>query len=111
MTADPDAAKAPCAVTTRGRLLLRTLWESCGRVSEVALLRLCDIDRAEGAVQLTNITQRGPRRHLKLVYVSRDLAGKLLAFATDTRLGHDSHLFASRQPGTGRITRQQDLRR
>lgn len=111
MTADPDAAKAACAVTTRDRLLLRTLWESGGRVSEVASRRLCDIDRAEGALQLTNLKQRGPKRHFKLVYISRDLAGKLLAFATDTRLGHDRHLFASRQSGTGRITRQQDLRR
>ena len=33
MTADPDAAKAACAVTTRDRLLLRTLWESGGRVT------------------------------------------------------------------------------
>lgn len=84
MTADQDAAKAACSVTTRDRLLLRTLWESRGRVSEVALLRLCDIDRAEVALQLTNLNQRGPRRHVKLVSISRDLAGALLAFARYT---------------------------
>jgi len=33
MTADHDAAKAACAVTTSDRLLLRTLWKSGGRVS------------------------------------------------------------------------------
>ena len=110
MTADQDAANAACAVTTSDRLLLRTLWESGGRVSEVASLRLCDIDRTEGALQLTNLKQRGPRRHVKLVYISRDLAGALTAFARDTRLGHDGHLFRSRQSGEGHLTRQQVLR-
>ena len=84
VTADQVAAMVACATTTRDRLLLRTLWESGGRVSEVASLRLCDIDRAEGALQLTNLKQRGPRRHVKLVSISRDLAGALLAFARDT---------------------------
>ena len=50
MTADQDAANAACAVTTSDRLLLRTLWESGGRVSEVASLRLRDTDRTEGAL-------------------------------------------------------------
>ena len=72
--------------------------------------RLCDIDRTEGALQLTNLKQRGPRRHVKLVYISRDLAGALTAFARDTRLGHDGHLFRSRQSGEGHLTRQQVLR-
>ena len=110
MTADQVAAMVACAPTTRDRLVLRTLWESGGRVSEVASLRLCDIDRAEGALQLTNLKQRGPRRHVKLVYISRDLAGALLAFARDTRLGHDGRLFRSRQSGEGHLTRQQVLR-
>ncbi|NBT25057.1 MAG: site-specific integrase [Actinobacteria bacterium] len=110
VTADQVSAMVACALTTRDRLLLRTFWESGGRVSEVASLRLCDIDRAEGALQLTNLKQRGPRRHVKLVYISRDLAGALLAFARDTRLGHDGHLFRSRQSGEGHLTRQQVLR-
>ena len=110
VTADQVAAMVACATTTRDRLLLRTLWESGGRVSEVASLRLCDIDRTEGALQLTNLKQRGPRRHVKLVYISRDLAGALLALARDTRLGHDGHLFRSRQSGEGHLTRQQVLR-
>ena len=104
------SAMVACAPTTRDRLLLRTLWESGGRVSEVASLRLCDIERAEGALQLTNLNQRGPRRHVKLVSISRDLAGARIAFARDTRLGHDGHLFASWQSGAGHITRQQVLR-
>ena len=110
VTADQVAAMVACAPTTRDRLMLRTLWESGGRVSEVGSLRLCDIDRPEGALQLTNLKQRGPRRHVKLVYSSRDLAGALLAFARDTRLGHDGHHFGSRQSGAGLITRQQVLR-
>ena len=110
VTAGQVADMVACALTTRDRLLLRTLWESGGRVSEVASLRLCDIDRTEGALQLTNLKQRGPRRHVKLVYISRDLAGALLAFARDTRLGHDGHLFRSRQSGEGHLTRQQVLR-
>ena len=110
VTAGQVSAMVACAPTTRDRLLLRTLWESGGRVSEVASLRLCDIDRAEGALQLTNLKQRGPRRHVKLVYISRDLAGALTAFARDTRLGHDGHLFRSRQSGEGHLTRQQVLR-
>jgi len=110
VTAGQVSAMVACAPTTRDRLLLRTLWESGGRVSEVASLRLCDIDRTEGALQLTNLKQRGPRRHVKLVYISRDLAGALLAFARDTRLGHDGHLFRSRQSGEGHLTRQQVLR-
>ena len=110
VTADQVSAMVACAPTTRDRLLLRTLWESGGRVSEVASLRLCDIDRTEGALQLTNLKQRGPRRHVKLVYISRDLAGALTAFARDTRLGHDGHLFRSRQSGEGHLTRQQVLR-
>jgi len=110
VTADQVAAMVAYAPTTRDRLLLRTLWESGGRVSEVASLRLCDIDRTEGALQLTNLKQRGPRRHVKLVYISRDLAGALTAFARDTRLGHDGHLFRSRQSGEGHLSRQQVLR-
>ena len=110
VTTDQVSAIVACAPTTRDRLLLRTLWESGGRVSEVASLRLCDIDRAEGALQLTNLKQRGPRRHAKLVSISRDLAGELLALARDTRLVHDGHLFRSRQSGEGHLTRQQVLR-
>ena len=41
VTADQVAAMVACALTTRDRLLLRTLWESGGRVSEVASLRPC----------------------------------------------------------------------
>ena len=110
VTTEQVSAMVACAPTTRDRLMLRTLWESGGRVSEVGSLRLCDIDRAEGALQLTNLKQRGPRRHVKLVSISRDLAEALLDFARDTRLGRDGHLFRSRQSGEGHLTRQQVLR-
>ena len=110
VTAGQVSAMVACAPTTRDRLMLRTLWESGGRVSEVGSLRLCDIDRAEGALQITYLKQRGPRRHVKLVSISRDLAEALLDFARDTRLGRDGHLFRSRQSGEGHLTRQQVLR-
>ena len=58
VTTDQVSAVVACAPTTRDRLILRTLRERGGRVSEVESLRLCDIDRTEGALQLTNLNQR-----------------------------------------------------
>ena len=58
VTTQHVSAMVACAPTTRDRLLLRTIWESGGRVAEVASLRLCDIDRTEVALQLTNLNQR-----------------------------------------------------
>jgi integrase len=39
------------AATTRDRLLLETLWQMGGRVTEVLRLRRCDVDEREGALR------------------------------------------------------------
>ncbi|MBV9358946.1 MAG: site-specific integrase [Chloroflexi bacterium] len=57
------------ATTHQHRVLLETLWQSGGRVSEVLGVRSCDVDAAEGALMLENRKQkRGNRR--KRIYVS-----------------------------------------
>ena len=82
------------------RLLLETLWQSGGRVTEVLRLRLSDLVEAEGALRLTNLKQRRRGQKHKLVYVSPDLLSQLRAFATDARLGATSFFFRSRQSKT-----------
>src|SRR5262245_3553125 len=74
--------------TTRYRLLVRTLWQSGGRATEVLGLRPVDVDRAEGALLLRNLKQRRPSR--KRVYVSAELVADLLAFARELRLRPDA---------------------
>jgi site-specific recombinase XerD len=59
--------------TTMHRLLLETLWQSGGRVTEVLWLRLSDLVEAEGALRLMNLKQRRRDQRHKLVYVSPDL--------------------------------------
>jgi integrase len=105
----PEQARAivDAATTTRGRLLAETLWQSGGRVSEVARLRRCDVDPAEGALRLVNLKQRRRDRAAKLVYVSGGLVAALLAYCTDARVGPTGPVFASRQGAHGAITRQQ----
>lgn len=103
---DARALVAACA-TTRDRLIVEVLWQSGGRVSEVATLRLCDLDRAEGALHLTNLKQRTKRRRTKLVYVAPDLIGALVAFGRDTRCANDGHLFRTRVSGDRPISRRE----
>ena len=107
VTRDNVRAMIAACDTTRDRLLVQTLWESGGRVSEVAALRLSDLDRDQGALSLTNLKQRGKRRSTKLVYVSRDLVGSLAAFARDLRLPHDGYLWRSRVSGPLHLNRRE----
>ncbi len=100
VTRDNVRAMVASCETTRDRLLLQTLWESGGRVSEVLALRSCDIDRDQAALSLTNLKQRGKRRSTKLIYVSRELVGSLAAFARDLRLPHDGYLWRTRVSGS-----------
>jgi integrase len=58
VTQDEARRVIDAAETTRDRLLLETLWQSGGRVSEVARLRRCDVDPAEGALRLANLKQK-----------------------------------------------------
>ncbi len=55
----PDQARdiINAAATTAHRLLLETLWQSGGRITEVLRLRPCDLDRHEGALRLVNLKQ------------------------------------------------------
>lgn len=103
--AQVHAMVAECE-TTRDRLVLATLWQTGGRASEVCALRLREIDRTEGAITLTNLKQRGARRHMKLVYVSHDLVGALLAFARDTHCPEAGYLFRSNRSDASHISRQ-----
>lgn len=67
-------------------LLLRTLWETGGRVSEVLMLRPEDIDLQTGCIILRNLKQRKrggvSKPPLKRVYLfpESDLATRLLAY-------------------------------
>lgn len=82
----------------RDRLLLRCLWATGGRVSEV--LALCPRDVQAAALVLPN--RKNPGRPVKVVYLAagdRDLPGALRAFAAAERLSETAPLFASAKPG------------
>ncbi|SRR6266545_3930469 len=100
VTRDQARAIINAAETSLHRLLLETLWQSGGRVTEVLRLRLSDLVEAEGALRLTNLKQRRRSQQHKLVYVSPDLLSQLRAFATDTRLSATGFFFRSRQSKT-----------
>lgn len=105
---DVDQAHAivNAAETTAHRLLLKALWQSGGRVTEVLHLRAGDVDRAEGALRLTNLKQRRRSLRQKTVYVSADLVGELAAFARDHRLRPPDYFFRSRESGGEPMCRQ-----
>jgi integrase len=65
----PDQARriVDAAETTAHRLLLETLWQSGGRITEVLRLRPCDLDPHEGALRLSNLKQRKRANRTKLV--------------------------------------------
>jgi integrase len=94
----------------RDRLLLETLWQSGGRISEVLALRPSDVDAANGALQLVNRKQRRRGAGVKVVWVSRDLCAELRAWARDVHVPLDGPLFAAR-PGSRRpLSRYQAYR-
>jgi integrase/recombinase XerD len=106
ITRDQAAALVNAAETTTHRLLLQTLWESGGRVSEVLRLRPCDVDRHDAALRLVNLKQRDRKRAAKTVYVSPGLTSALLALARDARLPSTAFYFRSQKSGDGPMTRQ-----
>jgi integrase/recombinase XerD len=97
-----DQARAiiNAAETTLHRLLLETLWQSGGRVTEVLRLRPADLVEEEGALRLTNLKQRRRGQTRKLVYVSPELLAQLRRFATSARLRPTDAFFRSRESGT-----------
>jgi integrase len=80
-TSEQARAIINAAETTSDRLLLECFWQTSGRVSEVLPLRPCDVNRREGALILTNFTQRAPALRQKTVYVSPELARDLTIYA------------------------------
>ncbi len=98
----PEEVKAVIAAaqTERDRLLLRALWATGGRVSEVLALRGQDVRR--DALVLPNL--KNPSRPVKTVFLSagdQDLPGELLLFQKAEGLADDDPLFASRKRGAG----------
>jgi integrase len=86
------------AATERDRLLLRVLWATGGRVSEVLALRARDVRR--DALVLPNL--KNPSRSVKTVFLSagdQDLPGELLLFQKAEGLADAGPLFASRKRG------------
>jgi integrase len=92
------------------RLLLKTLWQTGGRVTEVLRLRPCDVNRADGALRLLNEKQRRRERRQKLVFVSRDLAAELYAFARGLHIRSTVPFFRSNTSGPRPMSRSQAWR-
>jgi integrase len=86
VTAEQARAVIDAATRTRDRLLVETLWQTGGRVSEVCRLRRRDLVPAAGALTLTNLKQRRRELRRKLVYVSPSLVAALLASCADARV-------------------------
>jgi integrase/recombinase XerD len=106
VTAEEARRVIDAAESTRDRLLLETLWQTGGRVSELARRRRCDVEPAEGALRLQNLKQQRRAMAAKLVYVSSGLVAALLAYANDARIPPTGSLFRSRQGGGMPMTRQ-----
>jgi integrase len=86
------------AATERDRLLMRALWATGGRVSEVRELRARDVRR--DALVMPN--RKNPSRPVKTVFMpagQADLPGALLLWARDQGLADDEPLFYSRKRG------------
>jgi integrase/recombinase XerD len=107
VTRDQARAIINNAETTLHRLLLETLWQSGGRVTEILRLRPVDLVEAEGALRLTNLKQRRRGQKHKLVYVSPDLLSQLRQFATSARLHPTDAFFRSRESGTAPMSYEQ----
>src|SRR5437868_11243715 len=97
VTREQARAMINAAETTAHRLLLETLWQSGGRITEVLRLRPCDLDLAEGALRLVNLKQRKRANRTKLVYVNAELIGDLRRYAHDVRIPATGPLFRARQ--------------
>lgn len=98
------------AMTERDRLLLRVLWATGARISEVLTVRPMDVRR--DSVVLPNL--KNPSRLTKRVFLpagQMDLPGALLLWANEHLLADDDPLFFSRKRakdgGLRAISRQQ----
>jgi integrase len=87
------------AATERDRLLLRVLWATGARISEVLALRPLDVRR--DSLVLPN--RKNPNRPTKAVFLpagQADLPGALLLWAREQDLPDHAPLFISRKRGT-----------
>ena len=98
------------AATERDRLMVRVLWATGARISEVLALRPMDVRR--DSLVLPNL--KNPSRRTKRVFLpagQADLPGELLLWAREHELADDQPLFFSRKRAIGGqrrpITRQQ----
>lgn len=103
-------AVVEAAPTERDRLLLRVLWATGARISEVLALRPLDVRR--DSLVLPNL--KNPSRLTKRVFLpagQMDLPGALLLWAKECGLADDGPLFFSRKrakdAGPRAISRQQ----
>lgn len=86
------------AESPRDRLLLRTLWATGARVSEVLALRAMDVY----ADHLVLPNRKNPSRPVKRAFLGgsdQDLPGALLLLQKAERVADDEPLFVSRQRG------------
>ena len=94
-TAEQALAVIAAGTTERDRLLLRVLWLTGARVSEVLALRPMDVER--DALVLPNL--KNPSRKTKRVYLpagEADLPGTLLLWAREQGLPDTAQVFSSR---------------
>jgi integrase len=97
----PEEVRAviAAAATERDRLLLRVLWATGARISEVLALRPKDVQR--DALVLPN--RKNPHQTTKRVFLpgsEASLPGELLLWAREHDLADDDPLFFSRKRGS-----------
>src|SRR6266568_8631810 len=98
----PEEVRAVIAAarTERDRLLLRVLWATGARISEVLALRPMDVRR--DSLVLPNL--KNPNQTVKRVFLpgaELGLTGELLLWAKERGVGDDEPLFFSRKSGVG----------
>lgn len=98
----PEEVRAiiAAAATERDRLLLRVLWATGARISEVLTLRPLDVRR--DSLILPN--RKNPNQTTKRVFLpgaELGLTGELLLWAREQGLADDEPLFFSRKRGPG----------
>src|SRR4051794_23903617 len=87
------------ATNERDRLLLRVLWATGARISEVLALRPLDVQRDH----LVLVNRKNPSRPVKRVFLpagQADLPGALLIWANEHSLTSRAPLFFSRKRGS-----------
>src|SRR5213080_561581 len=96
----PDDVNAVIGAATceRDRLLLRVLWATGARISEVLALRPMDVQRDH----LVLVNRKNPSQPIKRVFLpagQADLPGALLIWANEHSLASRAPLFFSRKRG------------